>query len=418
MAGFDTLKVFSGFLVIAWVLAGCASSESFLLENLSNQTKAQALVETGATQYNTYLIDREDFSHLNRISKIFEVALDYDSSNPNGQRYLSQIRNLQKTKLSENIAEARRLQKKNPRKEEEEFALALAVRKAVALAPGDPVVRKLAEETAGSRDVLIRNNLTRITRAMEAAESTKGAANAEAVYVDAFLAVLKLSGIQPDDSRIKDYSAQLRGKVGAIIEKKLADIPGLAKQSAFSKAKAQLDLVLELNRKLDGSFSEQTNTVGHDLYLTWARSNYDRKDWDAALTRVEQALGFKRSTAALGLRRQITDRPPELVPFDTILAGIDKHLAANKLIEARKAIADASNNSAYANQASVLEGRSNQLKSALKELYAKGLAAYREEKFAQAIELLAPVYNFDSSYEQVADFLQKARDKQKVLNQF
>lgn len=418
MAGLDRLKVFSGILVVFLVLGSCASNDGFLVQNLSDQAKAKALVESGIEQYNLFLVAREDFSQIPRIREIFQVALDFDAASTGAQRYLTQINSLQKSKLNENLAEAQRLQRKSSRREDEDFALALAVRKAVALAPSDPAVRKLAQETSGARDALIRNNLAKITKAMEAAEKSTGAGNAEAAYVDAFLAVVKLSGIQPDDSRIKDYSSRLKSKIAVIIEKKLADIPGLVKQASFTRAKSQLDLVLELDRKLEGNFKAQTSTVAHELYLAWATYNFERKDWEAAETRVDQALSFKKSSTATALKRRIADRPPEAIPFETVLGAIDKDLAASRLVEARKAIAEASANPVYAAQSTVLENRSTQIRTLLKDLYARGLAAYREEKFAQAIELLAPVHAFDSSYEQVADFLQKARDKQKVLNQY
>jgi hypothetical protein len=58
------------------------------------------------------------------------------------------------------------------------------------------------------------------------------------------------------------------------------------------------------------------------------------------------------------------------------------------------------------------------VRSFLPDLYARGLAAYREEDFAGAIEALETVVRIDVGYEQAADYLEKARSKQRLLEQY
>ena len=65
-----------------------------------------------------------------------------------------------------------------------------------------------------------------------------------------------------------------------------------------------------------------------------------------------------------------------------------------------------------------LDSRNEQILSNLKDLYDKGVDAYRNEDFKTAIDLLQTVVAIQVDYEQASDYLDKARSKQKLLEQF
>jgi hypothetical protein len=54
----------------------------------------------------------------------------------------------------------------------------------------------------------------------------------------------------------------------------------------------------------------------------------------------------------------------------------------------------------------------------LKDLYDRGVQSYRDEDFKTAIELLQTVVGVQVDYEQAGDYLDKAKSKQKLLDQY
>jgi hypothetical protein len=65
-----------------------------------------------------------------------------------------------------------------------------------------------------------------------------------------------------------------------------------------------------------------------------------------------------------------------------------------------------------------LEGRRQKIRGQLKALYEKAVGYYRAEEFGKAAELLETVVAVDVEYEQAAEYLDKARTKQKLLEQY
>jgi hypothetical protein len=65
-----------------------------------------------------------------------------------------------------------------------------------------------------------------------------------------------------------------------------------------------------------------------------------------------------------------------------------------------------------------LDDRNEKIIESLKDLYDKGVDAYRSEDFKTAIDLLQTVVAIQVDYEQASDYLDKARSKQKLLDQY
>jgi hypothetical protein len=65
-----------------------------------------------------------------------------------------------------------------------------------------------------------------------------------------------------------------------------------------------------------------------------------------------------------------------------------------------------------------VDQRRDKVRTFLPGLYAKGVEAYRQESFRDAIESLEIVVLVDEGWEQAADYLEKARSKLKFLEQY
>jgi hypothetical protein len=66
----------------------------------------------------------------------------------------------------------------------------------------------------------------------------------------------------------------------------------------------------------------------------------------------------------------------------------------------------------------MLDDRNQKIVASLKDLYDRGVQAYRDEDFKTAIEVLQTVVGVQVDYEQAGDYLDKARAKQKLVDQY
>ena len=104
--------------------------------------------------------------------------------------------------------------------------------------------------------------------------------------------------------------------------------------------------------------------------------------------------------------------------FETLLKDIDRLIGAGELVAAWNRPEALERSTTDKAKVAELDARRERIRGFLAELYARGLAAYREEDFADAIEALETVVRIDVGYEQAADYLEKARSKQRLLEQY
>ena len=137
--------------------------------------------------------------------------------------------------------------------------------------------------------------------------------------------------------------------------------------------------------------------------------------------KADAALAVARTDEASALKRKLSDlrsKADASVSFDSSLADIDRLIASGELLAAHRKIDVLSRNMKDAARQAMLDDRSQTIASNLKDLYDRGVEAYRDEDFKTAIDLLQTVVGIQVDYEQAGDYLDKARSKQKLLQQF
>ena len=105
------------------------------------------------------------------------------------------------------------------------------------------------------------------------------------------------------------------------------------------------------------------------------------------------------------------------VSFDAALADIDRLIGSDELVSAHRRIDTLAKSTTDQAKLSTLDDRRQTITGKLKDVYDKGVQAYQDEDFKTAIELLQTVVGVQVDYEQAGDYLDKARSKQKVLDQ-
>ena len=120
------------------------------------------------------------------------------------------------------------------------------------------------------------------------------------------------------------------------------------------------------------------------------------------------------------MKRQIAamkTKADAVVSFDAALGDIDRLINADEIVSAHRKIEALAKATTDRSRLASLQDRRQSITGKLKDVYEKGVQAYQDEDFKTAIELLQTVVDVQVDYEQAGDYLQKARSKQKVLDQ-
>jgi hypothetical protein len=161
-------------------------------------------------------------------------------------------------------------------------------------------------------------------------------------------------------------------------------------------------------------------TASYSLNYSWAKSLYAQKDYNTADVRVDAALAVKRTDEAAALKKQIAAVKAKVdagVSFDASLQEVDRLIAADELVSADRKIDSLARVTTDQAKVASLDDRRQTITDKLKDVYDRGVQAYRDEDFKEAIDLLKTVVGIQVDYEQASDYLDKAKSKQKVLDQ-
>ena len=172
---------------------------------------------------------------------------------------------------------------------------------------------------------------------------------------------------------------------------------------------------------MDHPFDRELEELKYSLYYNWARSLLERRDYAAALARADSALAVRKSEEAVALKQRIQSarrQSMEGVSFEAALGEVDRLLAQGDLQGASQRLDALSRTTRERPRLSALDVRREKLRAQLPSLYEKAVGFYRAEDFQNAAELLETVLAIDVEYEQAAEYLDKARAKQKLLEKY
>lgn len=294
-----------------------------------------------------------------------------------------------------------------------------AVCRAAGLTPKNPEASKLFKETAAARDALANAWVAKAQKLRAA--GTADAAARERATIEAFQVAAKAAEIDPYNSAALKERDALRSELSLVIDKRIAGLEALRTAGSFAQARTQTAQLKELNAKVGRTFTEQLTDAEYALYYAWASHHEGRKEWSEGEERARQALGLKRTDEAASLLKRLSaarSADERGAGFDTGLKNADAAIARGDLGGAQRAIATLAKAADSAERKQAVDARRKALSSAVAGVYERGVKAYREERFKDAIAALKNVVAVDASYEDAADYLAKAQDKQKLIDQY
>jgi hypothetical protein len=414
----------AGLTVLAAVLlASCTSlsQDEKYLNSLGDPVKARAVTEEGIALYQLALIKRGEYQRVGEVRRYFEVALRFDPDNRQAQAYLELVDNYRDSETQKRLREAQALLGKAKRTQEEDYALCVAASRAGQLAPEDEAVAALLRRTAETRGTLVKLYLARGREARSQAKAESKPAAREKLYLEAYGSFSRALVLEPKNDGARTEKDSLQAAVNAILGEHLTAARQLAAKGSFADARKEAALVQELNRRLGRPFDAEITELNYNLNYRWARSLLDLRDYSAALARANAALAARKTEEAAALRRRIQQarqQSQQGVSFEAGLAEADRLLAEGDLPGAYSRLDGLARGTKDPARLASLEARRQKIRIQLPALYERAVGLYREEEFGKAAELLETVVAIDVEYEQAAEYLDKARTKRKLLEQY
>jgi hypothetical protein len=408
---------------ISFLVLGCTSTsvnDSFLLKNLDDETKAQALTTEGIQQYELHLNRLQEFDQIPHVRGYFSTALSFDPGNTQAQRYLTLIDGFKSKKLQTNLSTATKAFAKAKRTDDENYALFVSLQTAAKIEPADPKVKKMLGDTAPDRSKLVDSYVAKSKASLSGITDKTPDATREKQYTEALQSASKALDVDPSSSAAQNQVKSIKAELAKMVAARSAAIEKLVAASKFTEARTQVTALNNLNRKAANGFEADVRTASYSLNYSWAKSLYAQKDYNTADVRVDAALAVKRTDEAAALKKQIAAVKAKVdagVSFDASLQEVDRLIAADELVSADRKIDSLARATTDQARLGSLDERRLTITDKLKGVYDRGVQAYRDEDFKEAIDLLKTVVGVQVDYEQASDYLDKAKSKQKVLDQ-
>jgi hypothetical protein len=395
--------------------------DAFLVKSLDDANKSTALTNQGIAAYNS-LIGQADYEKAADVQRFFVVALRYNPGNLKAKQYLDKIDDFRNGIVRDKLKTANRLLAKSPRKEEDNFAIIVALQTAVSIDPSNDEATKLLKDNASVQSGLVDAYLQRSKDAQaKAADASASASFRESGYLRAYDNAAKAVLVAPSNAQAAKQKAALGSELDKAFDSHKDAAAKLVAKGKFEDARVELASMRSLDDRLDDRHAAQISAATYDLNLKWAKALYAKNLLQDADDKLDLAIAAKRGDEAIALKAKIAQKSSsadQAAAFTAALPEIDRLIAKGDLLGANKrllATAKLTKDRAKLNQ---LDDRRSQISDGLGALYEKGIAAYRAEDFKSAIAQLSVVVKIDAEYEQASDYLDKAREKQRLLSQY
>jgi hypothetical protein len=409
---------------VAALFLGCqtvSQDSMFLVQNLDDQSKSQALTEAGKDLFDLHLVRHQDFDQIPHIKEFFVVALRFDPSNSQAQQYLTLIDNYKSQKLQSNLNTATKVLAKAKRTDDDTYALSVSLQTAARIDPSNPSVQKMLGDTAQDRAKLVDSYVAKAQASVSSVTEKTPDAAREKAYTDAFLNSNKAITVDPKNTAAQNLLTSTKTELAKIVAARVASIQKGIAAGTWANARTQVTALSDLNRKVGNLFDQDVKAVSYSLNFSWAKALFDKKDYATSEIRVDAALAVSRTDEASALKRKLLDvrsKADAGANWDSSLQQIDQLIGSGEFLAAHQKLLVLAKGTIDKAKLQVLDDRDTKIRSNLKDLYDRGVQAYRDEDFKAAIDLLQTVVGIQVDYEQAGDYLDKARSKQKLLEQF
>jgi hypothetical protein len=418
-------RLFTAFAVLLLAFfTGCGTfiGDAFYFNGtVTNQEKSRILTDKAIGLYKTEIEVRENYARLPDIREMLTAALRFDPANARADEYLGKIGTYRSDKVKERIKAIENLKAKKALSDEDQFLVAFYSQKLYELDPDDANVRAIRDGNREARESLVRKYMA------EGAKLRGQIKPGDPDDVKQMLALQALDQyertlrIDPESGQVREAIAGIRAELAMYFGKKADLFAAKVKVRDYPAAASVLQELTALNAKLDKIHDGDLRDMTYALNYPWAAALLSQNQYFPADQKIKAALAANRTQEALALKAKV-DYAMKTVGqeqfFNDTLKDLDSLLNQGSLVQANNRLQVLY--AQFADQAKVrlLDQRKSRLQSGLPDMYSQAVQYFNAEDFKKSVELFDVIVQVNPDYEQAKSYLENARSKQALLENY
>lgn len=422
-------KIYIAIILFIMVLSGCLSTnDKFLMENLANNEKSSILTEKGIELYELLLETDNNFTLIPEIKRYYEIALEYDPMNSKASQYNEKLENYIAETFNEYIDKINSNREKTEKRTgNDDYLLCYYVIKAYELDPKNKEITDIRKEIRPVLDNLIAGYIEEANALTSDAALETETDKKEELIVQSLDIFQKIIGIDPENKQVSKESESAKELLVSIMDQKIEELRSRIADQYYTASLPEVNKLSDYNKKVNNVRQNEVNELQYFLYFEWAKYMYDKGDLDVAYSKVNAAIYFINKDEAYEFRNLINSKLEAYreqrnaaalkESFNDFIDQLDALIADEELAIAYQRIIGIEDTLSSSQKRQVNERKSTII-GKLEPIYQAGVQAYIEENFAEAINKFGIVVEIDSSYEDAATYLDKAKAKQALLESY
>lgn len=417
-------------LLILALLFSCSARDMTLIRKVDNFEKGQAAHNMGVKYYDE-ITANSDFQKIEEVKKYFILALKFDPENSSANVYLNNLNELRPRYVAGKLASAKKYYERVKKsgttpKYQDQFNTLYFITEAYNVLPEDKEVRALYDETKVMRREIVKQliaegnrelkNFDQAAKAKDMLKQDTISAAGRKAFGSALLLTPGTSEAQKGYDVFAAYRNSRFESIVTLINKLV-----LSKEytKALNEVKTLEPFVYESSDRL------KIKEIQFEIYAAWANDSYIQKRLDETVTRAKSALSFKydKKISTLKMNAEQALRKERIESnFPKTLATIDSLIKSGEYEKAQNLCTDSLKGVLEGDKRAQLQKRLNEIQAIyeleIEKIYNEGVKAYQAEDFDTAIKLLTQVTKINAGYENSAEYLKKAKESKKLLENF
>jgi polyhydroxyalkanoate synthesis regulator phasin len=410
--------IFICFLSLNSCLTG---NDSFLISNLNDDEKSDLLTQKGIERYKKEIEQNEEYKKSEEIKKYFTTALSYNNANKTAAEYIKKIDFVKQRLVNKYYKTAIYYKNKKNRTIDDEYNMCYYLEKSIEIEPSNKDALKLKRENKDVYDKLIKFYLNKGNDIKNKIKDSKNDSYTERLYINGINNYKRILLIDASNNQALNEYKSFESEISKIVSSQIKALGNKIKAGNYDEVYESLNKLDKNNQIINNKYNDEILDLKYQLYYNWSIFLYKKNKLQLSLYKINAALSIKKDNYLLSLKDKISETLQSEFfknSFESLSDEIDElidngslDVAKNKIDGLKKSVKDQ-------NQKKELDNKINRIIQKLPTIYDEAVNAYNDENFDIAIKKFQIIITVDPNYKEAKNYLDKAVEKQKVLENY
>lgn len=410
-------------LISSISFVSCVSSpDRYIAKQASKVDRADFLFKQGVSNYETYLVQKNDLTEIPRVRKFFEHTLSLDPLHPQAQIYITRIDEYTGKQYDRYLDRATVLSKKEKRTSAEDYDMAYALARAGEIKTFDTTLMKLQLSTMDSRRTLTTERLVPLSALETKILAEENPRNLAKLVPQANRLMREIDNVDAGNVSVNKIRKSIGSHIGSLAEKDIADAKAYMEKRKYPEAEGSLIQAQRTVSGFDVPAGEEIQGLKYTNYIRWGNAHFDARRYRAAGDKADLAMAINRTSEAINLKaksiRAVSAAAARDIDteIDTIVAEVDAYISSGELVSAWNTCNSYIPQMKKKANQNLLEAKKSEILAELKPIYATGVSAYNEEDYTLAQEIFSKIVAINPAYDQAQAYLDRTTSKLRALS--